>query len=78
MAIPKMAAMHQPQEIRFAMAIPPNTMTKMMATGVSHARMLVCKDVAPVMKGDAAWANARSGEARASVKSRAATAALVL
>src|SRR6202040_3167278 len=32
-AIPKIAAMHQPQEIRFAIAMPPKTMTKMIATG---------------------------------------------
>ena len=40
-AIPKIAAMHQPQEMRFAIAMPPSTMTRMTATGVSQARMLV-------------------------------------
>src|SRR5690349_11259369 len=52
-AMPRIAPMHQPHDIRFAMAIPPNTMIRMMATGVSQARRLVCKAVAPVMKGDA-------------------------
>src|SRR5580704_7571795 len=40
-AIPKIAAMHQPQEMRFAIAMPPKTMTRMIATGVSQARILV-------------------------------------
>src|SRR5258708_39831288 len=60
MAIPKIAPKHHPHETRFAIAMPPSTMTRMMATGVSHARMLVCKELAPVMKGDAC-ASARSG-----------------
>jgi hypothetical protein len=51
-AIPKIAAIHHPQEIRFAIAIPPNTMTKMTATGVSQVRMLLWSAVAPVEKGD--------------------------
>ena len=32
-AMPKIAAMHQPQEIRFAIAMAPSTMTRMIATG---------------------------------------------
>ena len=39
--------MHQPQEIRFAIAMAPSTMTRMTATGVSQARMFVCSAVAP-------------------------------
>lgn len=39
--------------IRFAIAIPPRTMTRMMATGVSHARRFVCSEDAPVMNGEA-------------------------
>jgi hypothetical protein len=39
--------------MRFAIAIPPRTITRMMATGVNHARRLVCNEVAPVMKGEA-------------------------
>jgi hypothetical protein len=35
-----------------AMAIPPRTMIKMMASGVSHARMFVCKALALVKNGD--------------------------
>jgi hypothetical protein len=52
MAIPKIAPIHHPQDIRFAIAMPPSTITRMMATGVSHARMLDCSAVAPVMKGE--------------------------
>ena len=52
--MPKIAAMHQPHEIRFAMAMAPSTMTRMTATGVSQARMFVWSDVAPVMKGEVA------------------------
>src|SRR6185437_3059585 len=59
-AIPKMAAMHQPQEIRFAIAMAPSTMTRMIAMGVSQERILVCSAVAPVMKGEVC-ASARSG-----------------
>src|SRR6202035_5212317 len=59
-AIPKIAAMHQPQEIRLAIAMAPSTMTRITATGVSQASMLVCSAVAQVMKGDA-WARASSG-----------------
>src|SRR6202035_2175493 len=57
-AIPRMAAIHHPQEIRFAMAIAPSTMTKITAMGVSHARMFDCRAVAPVMNGEDAWARA--------------------
>src|ERR1700727_965114 len=60
MAIPRIAPMHHPQLIRFAIAIPPSTITRMMATGVSQASMLVCSELAPVMNGEAC-ANARSG-----------------
>src|SRR5205823_5023850 len=60
-AIPRIAAMHQPQEMRFAIAMAPRTMTRMTATGVSHARRLVSSAVAPVRKGEAwAWARAES------------------
>ena len=61
MAIPRMAAIHQPQEIRFAMAMAPKTITRMIAMGVSQSRMFVSRAVAPVMKGEVAWANTRSG-----------------
>src|SRR6202044_3969475 len=61
-AIPKIAPIHHPQDIRFAIAIPPRTITRMMATGVNQARRLVCNAVAPVMNGEA-WAIARSGVA---------------
>ena len=53
--------MHQPQDMRAAMAMAPSTMTRMIAIGVSHARMLVCSAVAPVMNGEADCASARSG-----------------
>ena len=33
--------------------MPPRTMIKMIAIGVSQARMLVCSALAPVMKGEA-------------------------
>lgn len=56
-AIPNMAAIHQPHEIRFAIAMAPRTITKMMAMGVSQERMLLSREVAPVRKGDA-WAYA--------------------
>src|SRR5262249_41381453 len=61
MAMPRIAAMHQPQEMRFAMAMAPSTMTRMMAMGVSQARMFASRAVAPVMNGDADWAAAISG-----------------
>ncbi len=38
---PRIAPMHHPHEIRLAMAMPPRIMTKMIATGVCQARMLV-------------------------------------
>ena len=52
-AIPMIAPMHQPQDIRLAIAMPPNTMMRMTATGVSQARMLVCSELAPVKNGEA-------------------------
>jgi hypothetical protein len=54
--------MHHPQDIRLAIAMPPSTMMRMMATGVSHARMLVWSELAPVKKGDAC-PKASSGKA---------------
>ena len=51
-AMPTMAPIHQPHDIRLAIAIPPNTITKIMAIGVSHARMLVCRAFAPVRNGE--------------------------
>src|SRR5271169_3162530 len=51
--------MNQPQEARPAIARPPATMTRMMAMGVSHARMFVCREVAPVKNGEVC-ANANS------------------
>jgi len=59
-AIPTIAAIGHPQEIRLAMAIIPSAITKMTAMGVAHARMLVCSELAPVKKGDVC-ANASSG-----------------
>ncbi|MEJ0004825.1 MAG: hypothetical protein WDM77_00105 [Steroidobacteraceae bacterium] len=52
MPIPNIAHGLQAQEILLAIAIPPKTITKMTAMGVIHARMLVCREVAPVMNGD--------------------------
>src|ERR1700733_1750540 len=60
-AIPRMAAIHHPHEMRFAIAMAPSTMTRITAMGVSHARMFDCKAVAPVMNGEDAWASAGSG-----------------
>jgi hypothetical protein len=51
-AMPNIAAMHQPHEIRFAMAMAPSTITRMIAIGVSHARMFDWRDVAPVRNGE--------------------------
>jgi len=48
--------MAQPQEIRFAIAMAPSTMTRMMAMGVSQARMFDSSAVAPVRKGEV-WAS---------------------
>src|ERR1700733_4039449 len=52
-AIPKIAPRHHPHDIRFAIAMPPRTMIKMIAIGVSHAKTFVCSALAPVMKGEA-------------------------
>src|SRR6185437_11123850 len=51
-AIPKIAPRHHPHDIRFAMAMAPSAMIKMIAMGVSHARMFVWRAVAPVMNGE--------------------------
>src|SRR3984893_18178578 len=59
-AIPRIAPMHHPHDIRFAIAMAPSTITRMTAMGVSHARMFVCSAVAPVMNGEL-WACASSG-----------------
>src|SRR5579872_7497614 len=69
-AMPKIAPRHHPQLIRPAIAIAPSPMTRMIAIGVSQARMLVCRAVAPVIKGEAACANTRAG-AEASRRNRA-------
>src|SRR3984885_10139825 len=62
MAIPRMAPKHQPHDIRFAMAIAPSAMTKMMAIGVNQASKLLCRAVAPVMNGElCACARATTG-----------------
>ena len=61
-AMPTIAAIGQPHEIRFAMAMIPSAITRMTAIGVAHARMLLWRDVAPVRNGEA-WASARSGVA---------------
>jgi hypothetical protein len=71
-AIPKMVAMHQPHEIRFAIAMAPKTMTRMMATGVSQAKIFVCSALAPVKNGEAC-ANVSAG-----VRSAAITAGIVV
>jgi hypothetical protein len=52
MAMPKIAPIHHAHDIRFAIAIPPSAMMRMIATGVSHAKMFVCRDVAPVINGE--------------------------
>ena len=51
-AMPSIAPMGQPQEIRLVMAMSPSTITRMTAIGVAQARILVCSDVAPVMNGE--------------------------
>src|SRR6266513_2737962 len=51
-AIPRIAPIHQPQDMRFAIAMAPSAITRMTAIGVSQARMLVCRAVAPVMNGE--------------------------
>lgn len=55
--IPMIAAIGQPQEIRFAIAMTPSTMTRMTAIGVAQARILVCSAFAPVRNGED-WAKA--------------------
>src|SRR6266480_4254059 len=63
-AIPRIAPMHQPQDMRFAIAMAPSAITRMTAIGVSQARMLVCRAVAPVMNGElcaSAGGHARHG-----------------
>src|SRR5579859_6016302 len=61
MAIPRIAPRHHPHDILPAMAMAPSPMTRMIAMGVSQAKMFVCSAVAPVMKGDAACANTSDG-----------------
>src|SRR5213082_3127315 len=51
-AIPRIAPIHQPQDIRFAIAMAPSAMTRMTAIGVSQASRLVCRAVAPVRNGE--------------------------
>src|ERR1700729_1424779 len=71
-AMPIIAPIHQPQEIRFAIAMPPKTMMRITATGVSHARMFDCREFAPVKNGEAcASANCGSSNAAASATMRA-------
>src|SRR5580765_391038 len=65
-AIPRIAPRHQPQASRFAIAMAPRTITRITAMGVSHARMFVCSDVAPVRNGEVACATASRGTAVAS------------
>src|SRR5271168_4064154 len=69
-AIPRIAPRHHPHDIRFAIAMPPRTMIKMIAIGVSQARMLVCRALAPVMKGEAC-ARQSSGAQTMSAMTRA-------
>src|SRR5580704_16912316 len=80
MAIPRIANRQYPHDIRFAIAMPPSTMTKIIATGVSQARIFVCRELAPVMNGEAC-ANARSGAqsvaASAAVSTRCASTRVV-
>src|SRR6266404_1419489 len=76
MATTKIAARQQTHDIRFAIAMPPNTMIKMMATGVSHARILVCSEVAPVRNGDAACPRASCGSSRTMLNAIAGSVAL--
>src|SRR5438105_6344104 len=51
-AIPRIAPIHQPQDMRLAIAMAPSAITRMMAIGVSQARRLVCRAVAPVRNGE--------------------------
>src|SRR5258706_4067683 len=53
MAMPKIAPMHQPQDTRLAIAIPPSNITRMIATGVSQDRIFAWREVIPVMNGEA-------------------------
>src|ERR1700689_4224407 len=70
MAMPRMAAIHQPHDMRFAMAMAPSTITRITALGVSHASMFDCRAVAPVMNGEDAWASTGSGELARSANRR--------
>src|SRR6266513_176321 len=69
-AIPRIAPIHQPQDMRFAIAMAPSAITRMTAIGVSQARMLVCRAVAPVMNGELC-ASAGIGEEPTSNAARA-------
>src|SRR5256885_13521250 len=69
-AIPRIAPRHQPQDMRFAIAMAPSAITRMTAIGVSQARMLVCRAVAPVMNGELC-ASAAIGEEPTSNAARA-------
>jgi len=71
-AIPKIAPIAQPHEIRFAIAKAPSAMTKITAIGVSHAKMFACRAVAPVKNGDAC-ANTREGKRSAATLTAART-----
>ena len=60
---------------RLAIAMAPSTMTKMIATGMSQARILVWSAVAPVVKGEAC-ARASPGKTRTGKARRVPSARL--
>src|ERR1017187_9725944 len=60
----RISVLPQFSTMRFAMAIAPSAMTRITAIGVSHARILVCNAIAPVMNGED-WAEASSGSVSA-------------
>src|SRR5258708_18595944 len=66
--MPTMTPSGQPQEIRPAAAAIPKAITRSTATGVAMVMTEVTRLVAPVAKGDAAWARASSGVATATIK----------
>src|SRR5271169_6681538 len=73
-----MTPIGQPQEIRPAAAAMPSAITRSTAMGVAIVVMEVTRFVAPVSKGDAAWAKAISGVAKAAIRHNTANHARAL
>src|SRR5882672_7896217 len=76
--MPTMTPSGHPQEIRPAAAAIPKAITKSTATGVAMVMTEVTRLVAPVAKGDAAWARASSGVTTATIKHSTVKAARAL